>query len=235
MRLTEDQVRKGLHYPDKDVRFAVLQYFANSYSTNTAIMPDVIALVDRWGPKDAFAFSFPIADLAQTEETITWVIEQLQRPPKDEHEENFASHLRRLLVRADPRLVELHKAAILSSPGMDRKSASRLERRLRLASTPSDQLWKRLEEICEAGKGKMYPNEISYEEAGDIAEALARDVSQADRMIDLLKQEFDPEAETAMMWLEIFLVQMVGNMRYEPAVPILIKKLFVDGEILNEE
>src|SRR5262249_52726541 len=31
------------------------------------------------------------------------------------------------------------------------------------------------------------------------------------------------------------LVQMAGHMRDEPAIPLLIKKFFLDGEILNED
>lgn len=235
MRLTEDQVRQCLQHSDKDVRFAVLQYFAKSYSKNTAIMPDVIELVERLGPKNAFAFSFPITDLAQTEETITWAVQQLQRLPGNEDERDFTSHVGRLLCRADPKLVLPHKTTILSSLALDRTSASRLERRLGLVSVPSDVLWQLLEAICEAGKSLTYPDEIPYAEAEDIAEALARDVSQADRMMELLKREFAPETETALTWLEIFLVQMAGEMRYEPAVPLLIQKFLVDGEILNEE
>lgn len=235
MRLTEDQVRQALQYSDKDVRFAALQYFTQSYSKNTAIMPDVIELVERLGPKDAFAYTFPIADLAQTEETITWAVNRLQRLPGNEEERDFASHLGRLLSQADPQLLLLHKATILSSPGLDRKSATRFERRLEIASLPSDSLWPRLEAICEAGKSKMSPSEIPYAEAQDIAEALARDVSQADRMMELLQQEFDPESETSLTWLEIFLVQMAGDMRHEPALPIVIKKFLLDGEVLNEE
>ena len=61
------------------MRFAALQYFAKSYSRNPAIMPDVIELVESLGPKDAFRYSFPISDLAQTEETIAWAVKRLQR------------------------------------------------------------------------------------------------------------------------------------------------------------
>ena len=68
-----------------------------------------------------------------------------------------------------------------------------------------------------------------------ITEALARDVSQRERMMELLKQEFDPDTETPLTWLEIFLVQMAGHMRSEPAIPLIIKKFLVDGELLNEE
>lgn len=81
MRLTEVQVRQALQHSDKEVRFAALQYFNQSYSKNTAIMPDVIELVERLGPKDAFAYAFPISDLAQTEETITWAVNRLQGLP----------------------------------------------------------------------------------------------------------------------------------------------------------
>ncbi len=147
MRLTEDQVRQALQHSDKEVRFAALQYFAKSYSRNPAIMPDVIELVERLGPKDAFAYSFPISDLAQTEETITWAVKQLQRPPTNEEEDNFTGHIGRLLYHADPMLVLPHKAAILSSPGLDRQLASRLRASARtyldaqrpaLATTRSD-------------------------------------------------------------------------------------------------
>lgn len=234
MRFTEDQVRQALQHSDKEVRFAALQYFAKSYSRNTAIMPDVIDLVERLGPKDAFAYLFPISDLAQTEETITWAVKQLQHKPEDE-EDNFAGHIGRLLYHADPMLVLRHKEAILSSPSLDRELASRLQHRLGLVSTPSDQLWQRLEAICEAGKDKMSPDGIPYAEAREIAEALGRDVSQADRMMELLKQEFDPEIETPLTWLEIFLVRMAGIMRHEPAIPLIVNKLLVDGEILSEE
>jgi hypothetical protein len=80
----------------------------------------------------------------------------------------------------------------------------------------------------------MHPNEIPFADAEDIAEALARDVSQQNRMLELLEQEFDPDVETPLLWLEILLVQMAGQMRSEPAIPLIINKFLVDGEILNE-
>jgi hypothetical protein len=235
MRFTEDHVRQALQHSDKEVRFAALQYFAESYSKNTAIMPDVIELVKRLGPQDAFLFSFPIADLAQTEETITWAVNQLQRPPSNDGEEDFNRHLSLLFCHADPMLVLPHKSVILESAALDRKLASRIERRLELLSTPSDLLWQRLDAICQAGKGKIYAKDIAYVEAEEIAEALARDDSQADRTMELLNKEVDPTTESELTWLEIFLVQMAGSMRYEPAIPLIIKKLLVDGEVLNEE
>ena len=85
-----------------------------------------------------------------------------------------------------------------------------------------------------AGKGKLYAKDIAYAEADEISEALARDVSQADRMMDLLSKEVDPDTESELKWLEIFLVQIAGSMRYEPAIPLIIKKFLIGGELLNE-
>src|ERR1700690_2348927 len=129
MRLTEDQVRQALQHSDKEVRFAALQYFAKSYSRNREIMPEVIELVERLGPKDAFSYLFPISNLAQTEETVAWAVKQIQRPRTSE-EDNFTSYIGRLLYQADPMLVLPHQAAIRSSPSLDRQLASRLEHRL---------------------------------------------------------------------------------------------------------
>lgn len=235
MRLTEDQVRQALQHPDKNVRFAALLYFAKSYSRNTAIMRDVIELLERLGPKAAFLYSFPIADLAQTDETIAWALGRLQHLPRNDAEDDFLGHLGSLLLNADPMLLLPHRATILASPGLDRKQAAQIEHRLDLVSTPSDQLWQRLEAICRAGTGKMYARDISYGEAVDIAEALARDASQAERMMELLRQDFSPEIEPALTWLEIFLVQMAGSMRFEPAIPLIITKFLVNGDVLNEE
>lgn len=234
MRFTEDQVRQAWQHADKNVRFAALQYFAESHSQNRAIMADAIELIERLGSQDAFRYSFPIAELAQTPDTIAWAVQRLQQSAAG-NDEDFIGHIGRLLCRAAPGLVLPHKAAILSSPNLPRHLATRLELRLGLLAVSSDQLWQRLEAICEAGKSKLSPHEIPYAEAEEIAEALSRDASQTDRMMEWLSQEVDLEMETALSWLEIFVTQMAGHMRCEPAVPLLIQKLLVDGEVLNED
>ena len=234
MRLTEDQVRQGLQHSDKEVRFAALEYFAKSYSRNASIMPVAIEVIEARGPRDAFVHCFPIRDLAQTEATIVWAVERLKHSLVGD-DPDFDAHLLQLLCHADPQLALPHKTAILESLGIEAELAARFTRRLEFALGAPDVLWQRLESICEAGKDRLYPNEIPYAEAEDIAEALARDDSQAERMLGLLKHSCDQDEMSAMAWLEIFLVQMAGGMRYEPAVPELVGKLRMDGEVLNEQ
>jgi hypothetical protein len=235
MRLTEEQVLQGLEHPDKDVRFAALDYFCKSHSTNTDVLPVAIELIERLGPNEAFTFPHLIAYLPQTAETIAWALNRLQRPAHSDDEKNFTFHMGRLLCHADPQLVQPHMAAILSAPELRSEHATLLKQRLDFAALASDQLWQRLEAICEAGKDKEYANEIPYDEAQELAEAISRDVSQTERMMELLRKERDPNIHTALNWLELFAVQMAGDIRHEPAIPLLIKKLFLDDEILSED
>lgn len=234
MRFTEDQVRQALQHADQEVRGAALHYFADSFSRNPAIIADAIELIERFGSQEAFRYSYPIGNLAQTPASVAWAVQRLEQAAAGDDEYLHGS-LGRLLCQAAPELVLPHRSAILSAPNLNRNHADRMELRLGLVATPSDQLWRRLEAICEEGKDHYSPSDIPYAEAEEIAETLARDPSQADRMMDWLGQEVDQENNTALAWLEIFATQIAGHMRYQPAVPLLIKKLMVDGEILNEE
>jgi len=235
MRLTEDEVRRGFKHSDKYVRFAALDYFARSHSRNTAIMGDVIEVIERLGVRNAFTYSHPMADLAQTEHSIAWVLERLRHDPETEHEQDFAAHLARLLCRADPVLLLPHSEAVLSVPALEESSVRRLTRRFELAAMPADQLWARLEAICEGERKQAYPRNVLFGEAMDVADTLARHVSQADRMMQGLAVEIDPEGDFYLGWLEIFLIRMAGEMRYEPATGLLVKKLHVDGGLHNEQ
>ncbi|MBL9093638.1 MAG: hypothetical protein JNL96_20640 [Planctomycetaceae bacterium] len=55
---------------------------------------------------------------------------------------------------------------------MDRKSATRVRRRLEFSTLPGEQLWEHLNAICEAAKGKNDTTDVPYAEAEEITEAL---------------------------------------------------------------
>ncbi len=236
MRLPEARVLQGILHADREVRFAALQYFGQSCSRSTAVMPVVIEAFERWGFSEAFVHNFPIADLAQTEQTIAWTIEQLQRfSGHDETDDNHRYHLSRLLCHADPQLLIPHEATILESSGFDRELAECFTTRLRLLVADSDALWRQLEEICEEGKDKQYVSDIRYDQGEWIVEALARYGANAERMMSLLGQQVTDYDDNPMKWMEIFVTIMAGEMRHVPAIPLLIEKLHEDGDISNEE
>ena len=121
MRLSEDRIKQGILHADKDVRSACVHYFADCFSPNREVMPAVIEALERFGRANAFRSTYPIADLAQTEETIRWVVGELKgQPRRTEEERQYLDHLSRLLCQADPKLLLPHEQEVLSSAGFDR-------------------------------------------------------------------------------------------------------------------
>jgi hypothetical protein len=67
-------------------------------------------------------------------------------------------------------------------------------------------------------------------------EALARQGEKyVERTLDLLGKEVEDFETDPMAWLEIFLVELAGEMRLERAAPLVVKKLHECGDVLSEE
>ena len=237
MRLTEQQVRESLARDDRRVRSAALNYLAEARSPDTSIIDDVIAVVEQRGHVEAFKFSHSIADLAQNEKSLVWAIEQLKSglDLPAEASGQFQYTLQNMLANSAPQLLRPHLEAIARLPKMSDSIRTKVERRMRLAETPSEQLWLQLEVLCEKGKSAEYYHAFDHETACDIASALGRDTSQAERMMEWLGQDADPNQASLLVWMEIFVAVMAGELRYAPAIPLLVRKLHVDSEILAEK
>ncbi|MHB9081872.1 MAG: YecA family protein [Pirellulaceae bacterium] len=95
--------------------------------------------------------------------------------------------------------------------------------------------WRRLEEICEAGKDKQYSNEVDMSFANNILEAMARiGGTFADRVLEILSQKVDDFENNPMKWLEPLMVRFAGLLRLETAVPLIVGKLHEDDDLLAE-
>jgi hypothetical protein len=71
--------------------------------------------------------------------------------------------------------------------------------------------------------------------ASRVVEALARQGDNSvDRILDLLGKEVEDFETDPMTWLEIFLVDLAGEMRLEQAIPLIVKKLHLGGDVLSE-
>lgn len=146
MRLTEDTISQGLLHADRAVRFACLQYFADGLSQNQTVMPVAIEALQRFGRSNAFSYSYPLAHLAQTEETLRWVIGELQtQPNRSEAERSYLDNLSRLLCQTDVNFLLPHKNVIRSVSGFSRDCLVPFTQRLELLSWDDDALWRELE------------------------------------------------------------------------------------------
>jgi hypothetical protein len=234
MRLPETQIRDAILHPDKLVRQDARVYFTDCFSRDIEVLPRAIQALETYGRRKAFQYFPDLDHLAQTEATVEWAIRELQQAnDTGEVDETYRSALSCLLCSADPQLVGPRADRIVRSPGFPEDLAYEFQERLELASWEADRCWQELEKIAAEGtRGE----DVDWYHAGRVVEALARQGDRyADRVLELLAQEVRDDDADPMAWLEIFLVQLAGDMRLERAVPLVVKKLYEEGDFILEE
>lgn len=236
--LTPEQVKTKLLHPAVEVRSAALQYFADAFSTDTTVLPVVIEALEKYGRDKAFQTTFHISKLAASAPVMNWAMNELAIQPNSPNEGKlYLSSITQIFCTADPELVRPHADLLLASSRIDQKYHTRLQRRLAYATRDGDALWAELQTICNetAKDPDLYGKERWYE-AEDIAEALARQGERhAPRVLELLNQTFERVDENPMTWMEPLAVQMAGHMRLEAATTLLVAKLHLDVELLDED
>jgi hypothetical protein len=238
MRATEEQIRQGILHPERIVRDAALRYFAESFSQDTAVMPLAVRAIETYGWDDAFRQSYLLADLAQTDETLLWAIDQVNRVghAKAYEDQQRCERLSPLIAQADVALVMTHEQQVLGLEGLGNRDRDTIAQRLRLTTLDTETCWQELEAFCEAGRSKQYISEVNLPHGERIAEALARDEANAERVLSILSQEIEDYDDNPMAWMEGLAVHMAGLMRLGAAVPLLIGKLKKDGgDYVNEQ
>jgi hypothetical protein len=97
VRFPESKIKEAILHPDPEIRDRATSYFAKSSSPDPTIMPLVIKAVETYGKKDAYRLIGLSRDLPQSEDTVAWVIKELNDPQTDQHE-NYAYNLSMVLV-----------------------------------------------------------------------------------------------------------------------------------------
>ena len=122
VKLSPDQIKQGIVHAEQMVRDAALGYFAKSFSRNPTVMPFAIEAVETYGWEAAFEYPSNLRSLVQTEETLRWVIERMERIGYPEtrlaREESY--QLAATLVKSDATLLARHhqRAKALKLPPM---------------------------------------------------------------------------------------------------------------------
>src|SRR5262249_32161404 len=203
MRYPEEKIKEAILHPDIEIRDRAASYFAKSFSTDTSIMPLVIKAVETYGRQnDAYRLIGASRELPQTEDTIAWVIEELNAEQTATFE-NYAYNLSMVLVDADPALLLPRESSILEPrhflPDLREPSTERL----RLLSWDFATCWRKLEEFCEETKDEQNAGQINLGHANRIVEALARyGQDSEERVRSLLSQNVVDYTHSPMMWLE---------------------------------
>ena len=235
MRLPESKIKEAILHPELEIRQRAIHYFAKSYSTDCSVMPLVITAAEIFGRKDAHHTIGLARDLPQTEETIAWIIDELNDNSCNNHE-NYAYNLSKVLVEADPTLLLRRESDILDARHFLAELRTPLTERLRMLAWDQATCWDNLEEFCEQGKDKRYANEINLDHANRIVEALARYGKEcAEKVHALLHQKVEDFDHNPMAWMEPLVVRLAGQAHLESTVPLIVAKLHIDADLLNEE
>jgi hypothetical protein len=228
MRYPEDKIKEAILHPDLDVRDTAIRYFYSSTSPDPALMPLAIQAIERYGRTQAFSFTHYLNVLPQTEQTIGWVIAELQRDFEGRPEERhfYYLNLSRLLCHADVRLVAHHAPAILHAPHFDPKEQVAFRERLEMFGWNAERCWQELRQYCEANQNKNNLEDFDLGHAFRIVEALARQSHDyGGQIVALLAEQVQDYHHDARKWLQPLMANLAGAMRLHEAVPPLVANL----------
>ena len=236
MRYPEDKIKEAILRPDIEIRNRATRYFAKSFSSDLSIMPLVIKAVEKYGREnDAYRLIVLSRDLPQTEDTIAWVIDELNA--EADKYENYAYNLSMVLVEADSALLLPRESDILEARHFLADLRTPLLDRLRMLSWDEAACWRKLEEFCEEGKDKQCVNDVNLSYANLIVEALARYGHECEAKVrELLAIRLNDYSHHPMKWMEPLAARLAGQAQLESTIPLLVGKLVEDGgDLLNEE
>ena len=231
MRLPVEQVQQAILHSDRQVREAAVYYFARSYSPDPTIMPLAIQAIERHG-QDAFeTYSF-LTQLAQSEQTVAWLIREIERVGEVQRETHYATSLVAALQHADAALLERHESALDSMHNLDDESRKTLVDRVRASSLSPSVLWKELVDFCEAREQQETISDFDYAFATSVVDALAHGPNPpVERVLGILAAG---PGEIGSC-LEPLAVQLAGKLKAETSIPHIVDRLAEPGTWLCEE
>src|SRR5262249_4592689 len=157
---------------------------------------------------DAYRLIGASRDLPQSEDTIAWVIDELNAEQTDKYE-NYAYNLAMILVDADPALLLPRQSVILETRHFLPDLREPFTERLRIVAWDFATCWRKLEEFCEETKDEPNAGEIHLAHANRIVEALARYGQESEEKVRaLLSQRVTDYSHNPMMWLEPLVVRL---------------------------
>ena len=237
MRFAEAGIRDAILHPDPDIRDRALAYFTRPGTQDSSLMPLVIQAVETFGREtQGYRLIGAARSLPQTEETLAWVIQELNAEATGNYE-NYAYNLTTLLIETNANLLLPHQNTILQARYFSDHAEALLIERLQMLSWDFATCWQKFEEFGEDTKAQLSAKGVRLDYAELLVEALARFGSQCEeKLIPLLAQTVTNESCDPLMWLEPLTVQLAGRTKLSSAIPFIISKLMADSsDVLNED
>jgi uncharacterized protein YchJ len=119
---------------------------------------------------------------------------------------------------------------------VDESERESVEETIMLHGFTAEKLWQELDEFCEHKKGEDHLSGEDIDFAHRLVQAMGRHPNVFDnRVLDLLGQEIEDFTDHPMKWMEPCIVRLAGELRLQQAIPLLIKKLHEDDEVLTPD
>ena len=193
-RLPESKIKQAILHPEREVRDIAARYFSESFSPDQDVMPLVIQAVETYGWRKAVSSYILREGLAQTDETLLWILGELGKDG-DSEDEDWARYrwgLHNLLVQADANLLARHESRITDTDGIESDLREAITERIRLLSADPNRCWTELGEWCEKEKSKHYINEVNLDDPYRLVEAVARHGERyAGRVLNILQEQVE--------------------------------------------
>jgi len=218
MRLPAHKVKEAILHSDPEVREAAVYYFARSFSTDPSIMPLAIQAIAKFGWEEFEATSF-LRDLVQTDETVDWLIQEIEQldPAASEQAAAYADTLVSALRRADPAVLKRFQPAIERMQQLDEFSREAISDRIFLHSFSFDALWQELTSFCNERADEI-------EIAPDEQEHITAVVDALRRYPELAADRVQAVMDTDNVWLEQLAVSLAGELRLRSLIPSLLTR-----------
>src|SRR6185312_7614131 len=230
MLLPAEKVRDATLHADQDMRDEAVYYFANSHSSDPTLMPLVIQAIEKHGFENAFSSYSFLKEIVQTDETVRWLIQQLDRlePPTNAKEADPILAYISALTHADPTVLKTHESEIMALENLDPLSRDAISEQIWFPSRPPEELWDDFEDFCQ-----------TQEEVGSISD---EDFDFACRVVRALGHHRDRYAEKVLAiigggtneigaWKEGFAIRLAGEMKLEAAIPLIMSTLHEVPEV----
>ena len=226
MRLSEDKIKAGILHPDRDVRDAAAMYFSRSACCDPSILPLAIEAIEKYGWEKAFLVPPVVEGLPLSDETLPWVLDQLQHNEllKDRSMLGRGWHgaLLSFLWKADAKLLAHHESEIFGIKGLPKDDHDLIDMRIDLLTVNADTCWRELELLCINASKEQADPDTEYGYA--LVEAIAR-CGETEKVLSLLPQKVEDPFDYGKGWMEQFMVSLAGEMRLDAAVPHIVAKL----------
>ena len=235
MRFPEDRIKEAILHPDLDVRQMAVRYFAAAHSPDDSVMPLVIQAVEHFGKQDAFSLIGLSSRIAQTAETIDWIIGELNQNDSNYYD-NYIYNLSMVLLNSDPRLLLPRESDILEARYFFHQLHHPFCERLQMLGWDEDICWQKLESFCNEAKDIDDVTKVDLSYGKRIVESLARYGTSCEQKVEaLLRQDIVDYSRHPMKWMEPLLVELAGEAQLESLISLILSKLDEDcGDFVNQ-